>query len=583
MQLISLNNIGRKFNKFINIDELSGGRNIFRNSVAKNGSFWALRNIYMNINEGQIVGIIGRNGSGKSTLLNIIAGSLPASEGKVSAKGKISALLTLGAGFQDEFTGKENVYLNASLLGMKKHEIDKIFTDIVDFSELGDFINAPLGSYSAGMKMRLGFSVAIHKDFDVLVTDEIIGVGDYAFQKKCFERMMDFKRQGKSMLIASQDMHTIERFCDEVFLLEDGQMLSGGAPAKIIEQYQMLLNKKKILSEGSRSAMITETKRWATDSEEWGTREGTKEVTIEDLVILDRRRRKINRVDSGEKIIVRVDFMVREKINDFHFGIAIFREDGVYCYGPNTMFDGLAIEQTGRGRGYFELQYDELLLMPGIYYLSAAIWDKNETFAYDYHKCNYKLEITGDPLYGQLLSLPAKWHSLKILAAPGIKCHPNLDHLADQPGSQTGSDPATIQSLTFLNNYSNKDSVFVTGRDFKIKIDFKIDKSLNRSLKQLILWTGIYRSDGIYCHGSIKRIASCGENSEVLIYPRLKLLPGEYNVSAGIWDANSDRFLAYSHGMHSFNIISDKRDHGTVYLEHRWNWQIPKEAWSNVK
>ncbi|RQW79229.1 MAG: ABC transporter ATP-binding protein, partial [Geobacter sp.] len=189
MEIIKLNNTGRKFHKFINIDPLSRSESALNDDNYQNGSFWALRNIYMSINQGEIIGVIGRNGSGKSTLLNIVSGALSASEGEVTVNGKVSALLTIGAGFQDEFTGRENIYLNASLLGMKKHEIEKKFIDIVDFSELGDFINAPLGSYSAGMKMRLGFSIAVNKDFDVLLTDEIITVGDVHFQKKCFEKM----------------------------------------------------------------------------------------------------------------------------------------------------------------------------------------------------------------------------------------------------------------------------------------------------------------------------------------------------------------------------------------------------------
>src|SRR3989338_8327433 len=151
-------------------------------------------------------------------------------------------------------------------------------------SELGDFINVPLGSYSAGMKMRLGFSIAAHKDFDILVTDEIITVGDMSFQKKCFEKRADI-----SMVIATQDMGIIERFCDRVFLLEDGRVFATGSPREAIEQCQLLLSKKKILSEGSRADMATETKRWATDIREWGTREGTKEAIINDVVILNKR------------------------------------------------------------------------------------------------------------------------------------------------------------------------------------------------------------------------------------------------------------------------------------------------------
>jgi len=259
MQIIRLNNVGRKFHNFIY--ELPDKKSAIMNTGFKDGAFWALKNINMSVEEGEIIGVIGRNGSGKSTLLSIIAGTLPVSEGEIIVNGKVSALLTLGAGFQDEFTGRENIYLNATLLGMKKREIEDKFMDIVELSELGDFINAPLGSYSAGMKMRLGFSIVVHKDFDILVTDEIITVGDMSFQKKCFEKMADFKRQDKSMVIATQDMSIMERFCDRVFLLEDGRIICNGVPTEVIEQYQVLLNKKKILSEGSRANMVTETKR----------------------------------------------------------------------------------------------------------------------------------------------------------------------------------------------------------------------------------------------------------------------------------------------------------------------------------
>lgn len=266
MQIIKLNNVGRKFHNFINVNELLDKKNTVMKAELKDGAFWAIRNINMDIDNGEIIGVIGRNGSGKSTLLSIIAGTLPASEGEVIVNGKISALLTLGAGFQDEFTGRENIYLNATLLGMKKPEIESKFADIVELSELGDFINAPLGSYSVGMKMRLGFSIAVHKEFDILITDEIITVGDMSFQKKCFEKMADFKRQGKSMVITTQDTGIIGRFCDRVFLLEDGRIFATGSPREVIEQYQMLLNKKKILSEGSRAGRVSETGRLSTNT-----------------------------------------------------------------------------------------------------------------------------------------------------------------------------------------------------------------------------------------------------------------------------------------------------------------------------
>ena len=576
MEAIKLNNVGRKFQSFIEPDDFGSNQNAFRGINAKKGDFWALRNIYMDIGQAEVIGIIGRNGSGKSTLLNIISGGLPPSEGQLIINGKVSALLSLGIGFQDEFTGKENIYFNASLLGFTKQEIDERFTSILDFSGLGDFINAPLGSYSAGMKMRLGFSTAIHKDFDILITDEIISVGDMHFQKKCFEKMIDFKRQGKTIIVAAQDMGFVARFCDRAYLLEDGKVSFHGDPKEAIAKYETLLNKKKVLSEGSRVYMVTETKRLATDMAEWGKREGTKEVIIKKIQVFNKWGFKTNKIKSGQPITVKIYFAAKEEIDNFHFGAAIFREDGIYCYGPNTKFDGLAVDKLGKGDGYFEIEYKEILLMPGTYFLSVAIWDENETFAYDYHKCRYRLEIEGSPSFGQLLAIPSHWSSSNALLEPvDLDGHaqPNLDYLLDKYGTELRSDSASIDSIKFLDNYGNEDAVFVTGKETKIKVDFKIE---GLPAKDLVLWVGVYRSDGVYCHGRAKPIAASGENSEILVYPKLRLLPGGYHVSAGIWDNRANKFVTYTHGLYALNMIFDKQDHGTVYLEHRWKYKIPK-------
>ncbi len=352
--------------------------------------------------------------------------------------------------------------------------------------------------------------------------------------------------------------------------------IKAGATGKMQVKWRVAAGKTKIYVIADPHDMVKETKRWATDLDEWGTREGTKEVTITDVSIFDKWGRKTYKIKSGGKITIRVNFIVEEEIDDFHFGVAIFREDGVYCYGPNTQFDGLVIKRMDRGKGYFELECKNLLLMPRSYYVSVAIWDNNETLAYDYHKCSYKIEIMRNSTFGQLLRLSSKWSNSKLSLSSNIKYLPNLDYLTEKVGTEVNSDLIIFESLVFLNNYDCKDNVFVTGRDFKIKVAFKIDKSLNKQLKFYILWIGIYRSDGIYCHGETKKVSFCGTNSETLIYPKLRLLPGGYKVSAGIWASDTHRFLAYSHGIHSFNMISNKRDHGTVYLEHRWSWHIPK-------
>lgn len=324
--------------------------------------------------------------------------------------------------------------------------------------------------------------------------------------------------------------------------------------------------------------MITETKRWAMDMPEWGTREGTKEAIINDVVILNKNGLKTDKVVSGEEVTIRVYFTVCEEINDVHFGVAIFREDGVYCYGPNSKNDGLSVKRLVKGTGYFQMSYKRFLLMPGVYYLSAAIWDVDEIFAYDYHKCRYKIEAVGIPLFGQLLYLPNRQgydKLVKFSKSPKEieKSYPRLDYLTDKWSDELKNDSIALKSVKCLDANGVEGSIFVTGKDMKIEVDFKMHGCIN---KCFILWLGIYRSDGIYCHGSIRTVNAADMISEIFIYPKLRLLPGGYKISVGLWDLEKDNFAMYSHGKHSFNMISDKRDHGTVYMEHRWSWKIPK-------
>jgi ABC-type polysaccharide/polyol phosphate transport system ATPase subunit len=577
MEIIRLKNVGRKFQNYIHPEGIHQSKNVVGSELSRDEDFWALKDINLNVNRGEIIGVIGRNGSGKTTLLRIISGRLNPTEGDVFVDGEVSYLISLGAGFQAALTGKENIYLNAALLGMDRSEIDAKFMDIVEFSELGDFIHAPVGSYSAGMKMRLGFSISIHKDFDVLVTDEVITVGDRYFQNKCLSKMMDFKRQGKSMLIVSQNLETIERFCDRVFLLEEGRIFAHGPAGEVIEQYKMLLNKRKVLSEDFSSHMVSETKRWATDMPEWGKTEGSKEVTIDNVSFLNSWGMRKGVFRPREKIVIRADFTANEELRDFHFGVAIFREDGVYCYGPNTSLDCLEIGSMGKGKGHFKFVCNELLLMPGMYYLSVAVWDKKENFAYDYHKCKYSFEVKGVPSCGELLILAHEWYKDTYFSGPKDAQCPCLDSLIEKWGTSCGDGPASVAEVICLNNYGGKDSVFVTGRDLKIKVDFRVDKSFEKRLGSLFLWVGIYRSDGIYCHGSAKRIFFSDKRTATVFYPKIRLLPGGYRISAGIWDSQVGSFLAYSHGNHQFNMVSERKDHGSVYLDHTWSWKVPKK------
>ncbi|RZM82869.1 ABC transporter ATP-binding protein [Leptolyngbya iicbica] len=208
---------------------------------AKAETFWALRDINLEINAGETVGIIGRNGSGKSTLLQIIAGTLQPSQGEVTVNGRISALLELGSGFNPEFTGKQNVFFNGRILGLSQEEITARFDDIAAFADIGDFIHQPVKTYSSGMYVRLAFAVAINADPDILIVDEALSVGDEAFQRKCFARIYDLQEKGATVLFVSHSAGSIVELCDRAALIDDGELLLQGAPKIVIANYQKFL------------------------------------------------------------------------------------------------------------------------------------------------------------------------------------------------------------------------------------------------------------------------------------------------------------------------------------------------------
>lgn len=199
--------------------------------------FWALKDVNFKIRKGEVVGIIGVNGSGKSTILKLIAGVLTPTNGKVTVEGKIGPLIELGAGFHPEFTGRENIYLNGTILGLTKKEIDDKFESIVDFSGINEFLDTPVKHYSSGMYMRLGFSIAIHSNPDILLIDEILAVGDIAFQQKCYDKLVKFQKEGVTILLISHSLEIIKHFCNKIIFLDNGKILNIGAVENVSKRY----------------------------------------------------------------------------------------------------------------------------------------------------------------------------------------------------------------------------------------------------------------------------------------------------------------------------------------------------------
>ena len=545
--------------------------------------FWALKGASLDVCKGDVVGILGRNGAGKTTLLNIIAGILPPTEGSFSVKGRVLGLLNLGIGFHDSLTGRENIFLNGTLLGASRKELSEKLLSIIDFSELGSFIDMPLGTYSQGMRLRLGFSIIANLDFDILVIDEILAVGDALFQNKCFEQINNFRRSGRTLVLTSQSMDLIERLCSKVVVLDHGKILFYGNPPEAINRYRALLNRDRFFvqlePEDRDAILIRDTKKWANDISHWGKKMGAKEIVIDSVKLIDKLGRRYNRIKTKDPLEIKVGFIAKEPVKDVHFGIAIFRNDGVYCYGPNTAFDKRPIPEIGRGKGFFSLRYDNLLLAPGKYRISVAIWDKNETVAFDYHNGCYDLIVEGSKNpQSELLSIPFKikngslFSKLFCLKQKTTQV-PDINTLADKWGEKKDDEGLRVESVKLFNYRNIEKDTFLTNESAKISIKIK-NTNLRKDDENLLLWVGIHRKDGIYCQGVNTSYTSKGSIN--ILFPKLSLLPGGYTVSIGVWDMTQQRFLLYRHGVYSLQVVFNQEDHGTVYLSHKWKWNFKR-------
>ncbi|MFB0565097.1 MAG: ABC transporter ATP-binding protein [Candidatus Aminicenantaceae bacterium] len=350
----------------------------------------ALDDISFNVGKGTTFGVIGENGSGKSTLLKIIAGIAKPTSGRVSVKGKVAALIELGAGFHPEISGRENVYINGIMLGLTKKEISEKFDEIVKFAELEEFIDAPVKTYSSGMYMRLGFSIAINVNPDILLIDEVLAVGDASFVPKCLDRIDDFRRREKTILFVSHDLPTVEKICDEVAWINEGKIQIIGEPKRVVDAYLQDVAQKQEQDFEIRHQEIDLEQKWEEGEREkrWGGREI--EIKKASIKSLDGQEKHV--FSPNEGMIIEMDISASSKIKDFVFGIGIFDSQGISCYGTNTHledFEPVSIQ----GEGKVICKIDKLNLINGTYYLDVAA-HKKDGYPYDYHRNLYSFMVS---------------------------------------------------------------------------------------------------------------------------------------------------------------------------------------------
>jgi ABC-2 type transport system ATP-binding protein len=363
--------------------------------------FLALDDVSFSVKHGETCGIIGPNGSGKSTILKLLANIIRPTSGQVVVNGPLSALLELGAGFHPDLTGRENIYINAAILGMRKRDVDRKLDDIIEFSELERFIDTPVKNYSSGMYMRLGFSVAINVNPDILLVDEVLAVGDQAFQSKCYKVIYDFMKSGKTIIIVSHDLDTISDLCSKVVFLKDGKIMDTGKPLDMVSRYRAYieeLEKKRIVEQqrAERKKIfktVIDSNRRVVDGEEIGrlshlsidgetiNRFGSGDAEITGINLFDENGRKIDYCEYGDSVKITYDVSFKNKVEEPIFGIRITDYRGNIVYGTNSRLKKVDTGVYNKGEGAKVSFSFKINLVGGEYSVSPAVgYNDNRTY-----------------------------------------------------------------------------------------------------------------------------------------------------------------------------------------------------------
>jgi ABC-2 type transport system ATP-binding protein len=354
--------------------------------------FWALRDISFEVQEGETFGLIGENGSGKSTMLKCLTRILTPTEGTVEVNGKVSALLELGAGFHPELSGRENVYLNGAILGLSQKELRSRFDEIVDFAGVEAFIDEPVKNYSSGMYVRLGFSVAINVDPDVLLVDEVLAVGDEAFQRKCNEKFSEMRNQGKTIVLVSHGLAAVQNLCHRVAWFSHGHLMQVGRPKDVIDAYTNTVEVSRLGDEQGRP-------RW-----------GSGEARITAVELVDRDGQPSGRVHSGDPGTLRVHYEMDQAIEQPVFTLSIRTLDGFEVSAPKNR-DADCVPEKLEGSGVVDLEFEALHLLPGTYDVTASLTDISSLHAYDVRTDVFRFDVErgASPEEGGVVSLGGRW------------------------------------------------------------------------------------------------------------------------------------------------------------------------------
>ena len=402
MNAIEANNVWKKFKipheKRDTLVENAAG--FIKGEKATYEEFWALKNINFNVKEGECIGIIGENGSGKSTLLRIISNILPINKGNVKVRGSVGPFLELGTGFRGDLTAKENVYLYGYVIGLKKKQIDNVIDNIFEFAELERFRDMKLKDFSSGMNMRLAFSTAISTNPDILLIDEVLAVGDESFQRKCMDKIMEFKSEGKTIVFVSHSLESVKNLCSRGIWLNKGIIETQGSVDQVIDYYVGSIRKKEeeeLLEEHKKTEEKIKVKEGEKEKpkkeEKPKNRWGSGEIEITEVKFFNKEGKECHVFETGESMKVKLKYDVKERIKNPLFRAQIYKIDGTFCHGTNTDRHDIKLGKL-IGENSMGINYNELNLLPGTYLYTVGVWPNEQSKKpYDNHDKMYKFII----------------------------------------------------------------------------------------------------------------------------------------------------------------------------------------------
>lgn len=390
---ITVDNVSKKYrlyserNQYLKTALLRGRR-------SEHKEFWALKDLTFDVKDGETFGIIGGNGSGKSTLLKCLAGILVPDRGSITIPKRVAALLELGAGFHPELTGRENIFLNGAILGMSQRDLNSKLDDIAEFAGLGQFLDTPVKNYSSGMVVRLGFAIAINVDPEVLLIDEVLAVGDETFQQRCYERIEEFRRDGRTIVLVSHGLSQIQQLCSRVAWIDRSQLRELGEPYEVVSNYTGVSHDAEPRESG-----------------DTGDRWGTGEARIDKVLLLDSSGKPATRFGTGSKMTIRVNYTVLRPVSGLIVGVRLNHFHGMNIWGTNTKRRRYRASHEV-GPASIDLTIDKLPFLEGQFDLTVALSDTSEIHSFDHWEKKLRFTVRQQGTFDEgLIYLESTWQS----------------------------------------------------------------------------------------------------------------------------------------------------------------------------